>query len=307
MILIVSNKDDFTADFVIDKLNKQKVSYYRLNCEDLPNLPYTFNSTKKTEILIDNIGSVSSVWLRRTRLPLIQDEKLSSSEMLNITYEYEALFNNFIQTISTSRWLSHPNAIRIAENKILQIQRAIKLGFSVPETLVSSERSELLAFANSFKDIIIKPLKSGRIRDRDHDRLIYTNKLDPSHLENLSQFDLTPCIFQRQIEKEYEIRVTVVGDQVFAARVDSQLHPETKIDWRKKKLKFKEYILPSGIMSKCINLVNDLNLYFGAIDLIKSTDGQYYFLEINPNGQWAWIEMDTQQPIADCIINFLRS
>ena len=115
-----------------------------------------------------------------------------------------------------------------------------------------------------------------------------------------------PSIVQRNIKKEYEIRVTVVNEAVFAAKVDSQSNADTKYDWRRKKLKFECYDLPESISSKCISLVKRLNLKFGAIDLIKDKSGQYIFLEINPNGQWAWIEMDTGLLISDAIIKELE-
>jgi len=116
---------------------------------------------------------------------------------------------------------------------------------------------------------------------------------------------LTPSIFQEYIEKDYELRITVVGERVFSAKVESQHNEKTKIDWRKEKLKFTEYKLPDAISKKCVLLLKTLDLNFGAIDLIKTKSGEYIFLEINPNGQWAWIEFDTKLEISEAIISFL--
>ncbi|MNE53265.1 Ribosomal protein S6--L-glutamate ligase [compost metagenome] len=117
---------------------------------------------------------------------------------------------------------------------------------------------------------------------------------------------MTPCIYQELIEKEFEVRVTVVGEKVFSASIDSQSDNDTKIDWRKKKLVFTKVELPFEIEYLCIEIVKKLNLLFGAIDLIKDKNGNYIFLEINPNGQWAWIETQTGIEISDAIINELR-
>ncbi len=185
---------------------------------------------------------------------------------------------------------------------------ASEIGFSIPETLVTNDKDRLIAFSDCCgNDIIIKPLKSGRIKDETGHRLIYTNKLQAIHLADIAEYDLTPCIFQKRIEKEYELRITVVGDKVFAAKVDSQTDPETLTDWRKKKLKFSACEIPKELASQCRALVSKLNLSFGAIDMVKSVDGGYYFLEINPNGQWAWIEIDTDMDISGSIIKFLTN
>mgnify|MGYP005827328847 CR=1 FL=1 len=97
----------------------------------------------------------------------------------------------------------------------------------------------------------------------------------------------------------------VVGDKIFSAKVNSQKNKNTLIDWRKEKNPFVEYALPSEIEQKCIQLTRKLNISFGAIDLVRDKDGNYIFLEINPNGQWAWIEIETGLKISDEIIDFL--
>ncbi|WP_345005774.1 hypothetical protein [Snuella lapsa] len=113
-------------------------------------------------------------------------------------------------------------------------------------------------------------------------------------------------IFQNEISKEYELRVTVVNGKIFAAKIDSQSNDNTKLDWRKGRLKFSRYRLPQHIEEMCLRITSKLNLNFGAIDLIK-TKNNYVFLEINPNGQWVWIENDTGLNISDEIINFLTN
>ncbi|MFB0495015.1 glutathione synthase/RimK-type ligase-like ATP-grasp enzyme [Mucilaginibacter sp. OAE612] len=306
MILIVTHKEDFTADFLINKLNQQSIPYYRFNCEDISTIDYVFNTASDAHSAIAGITSFNAVWFRRTKLPELHADNLTEPELASLFADYDALLYNLLQNLPAKKWLSDPNAIHTAENKLYQLTLAREIGFMIPETLVTNSKDRLIEFSDSCEsDIIIKPLKSGRIKDETSHRLIYTNKLQAAHLANISEFELTPCIFQKRIEKEYELRITVVGDQVFAAKVYSQTDPETLTDWRKKKLKFLTCEIPKELASHCKLLVNKLNLSFGAIDMIKSTDGSYYFLEINPNGQWAWIEIDTGLDISGSIINFL--
>lgn len=304
MILIITHKEDFTVDFVIDKLNEKNINYYRLNCEDIEAKGYTIEFGKSTQWEINKKKSFTSVWFRRTKLPSLNT--LSKDKQLYLLADYDTLLSNLFHLIDAKKWMSHPKYVYEAENKLLQLKLATNLGFQIPDTLVTSNKSNLKDFAKKYlNDIIIKPINNGRILDSESFKNIFTNKLKKEHLENLNDFDLTPTIFQERIEKEYELRVTVVGTYVFSAKVNSQSNEETKIDWRKEKLKFTKYNLPSEVEKKCINLLSHLNLSFGAIDLIKSKNGEYIFLEINPNGQWAWIEFDTGLPISNAIINYL--
>jgi glutathione synthase/RimK-type ligase-like ATP-grasp enzyme len=304
MIFIITHKDDFTVDFVIEKLNKRNISYYRFNCEDIDEKGYTFKLGKTTKFSINNINNIDSVWFRRTKLPEINTS--SDSEKLFILNDYDTLLSNIYNLIESDKWMSKPKNVYNAENKLLQLRIAKEIDFITPETIVTSSKEDLNQFLKEHNNqVIIKPINQGRINETEGFKNIFTNILSLEHINNLDKYDLTPSIFQSYIEKEYEIRVTVVDGKVFSAKVESQQNEKTKIDWRKEKLKFTEYKLPDDISEKCLSLVKILDLNFGAIDLIKSKKGEYVFLEINPNGQWAWIEFDTNLKISEAIISFL--
>lgn len=308
MILIITHKQDYTADFVINKLNEAGTEYLRLNCEDLANLDYVFSVEKGFELGGHTYENIRSVWFRRTQLPDVSAVQVSDSDKVFLVGEYEALLNNIYQCLSRKIWLSHPNAVFTAENKLLQLQTAIAVGFTVPDTLVTNKHETLKEFATKHRSkIIAKPISQGRIHDLDGSgiRTIYTNLIPQHLLDSLDDFLLTPAIYQPYVEKSYELRVTVVGDCVFAAKVDSQSNENTSIDWRREKAAFAKYSLPQDIQTKCITITARLGLSFGAIDLVKTPQGEYIFLEINPNGQWAWLEAELGMPISDKIIEFL--
>lgn len=301
MILIITHKEDYTSDFLIDKLNNTGIRYKRLNCEDIDKTDYSIDNNLK--FTFDNEYSFKSVWFRRTKLPLIENVKFS--ERIYLQNEYETLLKNLFLVID-AKWLSEPYSIYRAENKLLQLKLAREIGFNIPKTLVTNSKIELKKFyEQNNQDIIIKPLGVSRIIQDDSMAFLFTNRLRKEHLDSIENFDLTPCLFQNRIEKEFELRITVVGENVFSAGVDSQSNIETELDWRKSQLQFFKYKIPNDIKNKCIEIVKRLNLRFGAIDIIKDVNGNYIFLEINPNGQWAWIETQTQLPISDAIINEL--
>ncbi|HYV90914.1 MAG TPA: hypothetical protein VE978_03990 [Chitinophagales bacterium] len=305
MILIITHKTDFTADFVINKLNQKGISYKRFNCEDLFLSSFTVKLNGSFQYSILGETKYKSVWFRRTKLPEIKN--LSNEERLYILNETDNFFKNLFSSLP-AKWLSQPNAVYCAENKFLQLKLAKQIGFVIPKTIITNSKTQLKVFyEENNKNIIIKPISQTRVQYKENSEFIFTSSVSQILIQEIEMYDLTPCIFQENIPKEYEIRVTIVGEEIFAAAVYSQKDIETKTDWRKKKLKFVEMKLPIEIEQLCLLLVKKLNLEFGAIDLIKTPDGTYVFLEINPNGQWVWIESQTGQKISEAIINFLSN
>lgn len=303
MILIITHKEDYTTDYVIDKLNKKAIPYFRFNCEDYLEYSIVWQYGANTLFSINGIKEFTSVWYRRTKLPVIVSD--NPSEKLYLLGEIDTFLQNLFQVIK-AKWLSAPQAVAIAENKLLQLQVAEQIGFQIPLTLVTTDRETLKTFAGNNKRTIIKPIARGRIDyANDTSKLIFTSLIPDQVITDLDSYIMTPAIYQEYIDKEYELRVTVVGNEVFAARVDSQQYQDAEVDWRRKKIKFEGYALPDKIVEQCRQMVKKLNLSFGAFDFIKKQNGDYYFLEVNPNGQWVWIEKDTAHPISNAIINFL--
>lgn len=301
MILIITHKEDYTSDFIVNKLNQRNIKYKRLNCEDI--IDDIFTVDKDLNFTFDGETNFSSVWFRRTKLPNIENQNIN--DKVYLLNEYEALLKNLFLTIN-AKWVSDPYSIYKAENKLYQLKIATDLGFNIPNTLVTNSKEKLKKFyIENSKNIIIKPLSQSKINNDNETEFIFTNVLKEEHINQIDKYDLTPCIYQERIEKLIELRVTVVGQNVFSAGVNSQTLETTKTDWRKEKLEFFIVDIPTDIKEKCILLVENLNLKFGAIDLIKDKNGNYIFLEINPNGQWAWIENETGLKISDSIINEL--
>ncbi len=303
MILIITHRTDYTTDFLINKLNQRNIPYQRLNCENLISQDYAFEINYTFNFHFKGIKTFTSGWFRRTKLPQIQG--VSEEERLYLLGEYDALVQNIVSSIDC-QWLSEPRHIYFAENKTVQLKKAKGLGFNIPPTLITNKRDLVKTFYDQHDgNIVIKPISKTRIDYQDQPGFIFTNVVGKDVIKDLDSFDMNPCILQKNIQKEYEIRVTVVKDKVFAAAVDSQEDEATKVDWRRKKLDFRETRLPKTIEKKCVQLVKECKLGFGAIDMIKTMENEYFFLELNPNGQWAWIELQTGQKISEAIINGL--
>lgn len=309
MILIVTYKKDYTADFVINKLNEKGIPYFRLNCDDILEEAVKISIDTKTVLTakINEIECFDAVWFRRVSLPDIEIENLDDAGY--IYSEIEFFYKNLWVSLNAKKWLSLPKNVYEAENKILQLKIAQSLGFIIPKTIITSDKESIKdLFQECNKKIIVKPIYSGEyVKTEALSGQIFTSLITENDLKSLDDSLPFPSIYQEYIDKNCEIRVTVVGNDVFAASVDSQSTEETKIDWRKEPLKFKRFKLPEEVSQKCINLVKQLGLNFGAIDLIYTPTKEYVFLEINPNGQWVWIETDTELPISDSIIDFFST
>jgi glutathione synthase/RimK-type ligase-like ATP-grasp enzyme len=137
-----------------------------------------------------------------------------------------------------------------------------------------------------------------------------TQKITQRDFDMLYPIGPAPMYFQKYIEKKYEYRVTIVGDQVFSCQIDSQKAKKaaTKIDWRAYDIENTPHYsveLPESLNGKLLHLARNNNLNYCAIDLIEDVNGQYWGLDINPMGQYLWIEDLTDAPISAAIAKWL--
>ena len=116
-----------------------------------------------------------------------------------------------------------------------------------------------------------------------------------------------PCIFQEYLDKDFELRITVVGDQVFPVKINSQKNSKTKFDWRKDQthVEYELFVLPEELKTKLLRLHREFKIVYGAYDFIVDPKGTYYFLEVNPAGQWLWMEEVLGINISETIANAL--
>jgi hypothetical protein len=316
MILIVTNRQDQTADFLILELRKRKTDYFRFNTEDYPRLVSAtwdfqdglFSGKLEFQKRIIPFNEISSIWYRRPVSPVI-NASISNCEEKIFAIEESKAFLEGIWRILDCFWVSNPDALSKAENKLYQLKIANNIGFEVWPTLVTNSPLSLSNFYTTQGDIIYKPLRGGRLHRANHTSLIFTNQILSEHKIFFDNIRLAPGLFQKYIPKLIELRVTVIGHIVFAVEIHSQANNETLVDWRRVNsdtLLHKYHNLPSKIEQLCKELIINLNLQFGAIDLILTPDGKYIFLEINPNGQWAWIQqMCPKIPLRETLADLL--
>lgn len=203
-------------------------------------------------------------------------------------------------------WLNHPHDIAHAEYKPVQLHVAGTVGLSVPATLVTNEPATARRFVREHGGAVVKPLGSGVLTEAGTAKLIYTNRVCVEDIDHTVAG--TAHLFQQQVDKAYEVRLTVVDDVCFAVRIDSGSNAAA-LDWRSDydNLSYSVVAVPDRIREAVRRLMARLRLRFGALDFIVTPHGEWVFLEINPNGQWAWLQDATGLPIAAAIADALTT
>ena len=306
IVLIVTTKTDITADLVILEFQKRGTRYIRFNTEDFPQkveLSWKLTSNGTEGFLrfpLNNLSlnNVTSVWYRRPAAPQIS-EVVQTEGVRSFAHRETAEALSGLWRTMECFWMSRPDAINYASYKPRQLKVAQDLGFTVPKTLVSNSPEAVERFQGECGILIAKPIFSGNIEVRGERNVVFATQVDELGLATRESIRLAPALFQEYIDKDIELRVTVIGNQVLAASINSQDIPEGAHDWRKAQsdaLSFRSCSLPVWLSRKCVQLVSGFGLTFGAIDLIRTPQGEYVFLELNPNGQWGWLEERTGDP-----------
>jgi len=315
MILILSNKWDLSIDFVVKELRKREYPFLRINTEDLPsgratvNLPDMHIFVSKQGNTYDLTKNVKVIWNRRPGKPYddtpLEDRPTPAIQRFVNDQWYSWL--EALQLLPDVTWINHPRANDVMESKIRQLWYASKIGFRIPKTVISNDpdriRTELETFDNK---MITKALFSPLIEEQEKDYFIFTNEINEIAKKDDDRIRLSPCIFQESITPKTDYRVTVIGDTVIPVKIETEVPSQAALDWRTQKdgLKFTPCNLADDIEKLCRAFVKDNGLLFGAIDLVEC-NGEFVFLEINPNGEWGWLQKPNGLPIAETLCDLM--
>jgi hypothetical protein len=303
-LLIITNRSDFTSDFLVLELERRGAAFVRFNTEDYPTRTrVSWTESTGTELTIADrrldLSRVPAVWYRRPVPPAVPADYDRGQAQWAAGQAREAL-DGVWRTLD-ARWVNHPDLNRLADNKPEQLRRACTFGLNVPASLVTNDADRARHFYDEHpRGVIVKPVLSGRLTIDGTEQIFFTSRLGHDERQRLDGLGPEPYLLQALVAKRYDVRVTVIDSEAFATRIDSQSDADALVDWRRghtPTLVHDVVKLPNEIAERCLRLVRSYGLLFAAVDFAVDQDGRYVFFEINPNGQWAWIEHRTGQPL----------
>jgi glutathione synthase/RimK-type ligase-like ATP-grasp enzyme len=346
-VLIVSHLYEPGVNRVIEILDRMNVPWRRFNCEDFPLLERASVFIDRTDesVRFGEDGQnpflpqdARSVWYRRLSLPALprswqsKDRQFAANEVASMLegslFDLHGIFS-----------VNQRQAERRATNKLRQLKAAREVGLAIPETLITNDTAAVRAFRERIgAPIIFKPVSGFAPHGNDFTRhsaerfrkwgevvttdnpaeddveIVFAQLLDDEKAAGLEAIALCPVMFQRFIPKSADIRVTMVGGSIYACRIHSQILAETRVDFRRmsllpntRDLLHEPCELPSETASRITRLMVRLGLVFGCIDLVEEADGTLTFLEVNPAGQWMWIENFTGISISERVAGLLAT
>lgn len=314
MIAIVAPQDDYHARAVRERLTYLGEKVVQLDAATLLSKPFSVRveTPRPRTVAIDTpagdlLADVRSIWYRRIGMPKI-DMTLEPDARWFAHTESVAALMSATQILDERSFAVNPfTAGLVTERgagKLHQLVVAQRRDFAVPRTLATNDPDEAREFIRSCEHgAVYKPFLAPVVKESGEKRrrqTLFTNRLDDAALAKLDGVRAAPCLFQEAIEKDYELRVTVIGRKVFATEIRSQETKKGTVDFRRAydELSYRAVpFLPISVCHALLEIMEDLGLVFGCVDMIVTPAGDYVFLEVNQQGQWLWLEEKTGQPL----------
>ena len=315
MLLVLTTADDATADYLCRRLHDERVQFVRLDTDHFADSGFVEYIDNEISLIFReerlNGRAIRNVWYRRPRGIVVRGRS-TDAQRLHTAREWATSLDGFLAEIPQMRWMNHPACNARANNKLFQLRLAPRFGLRVPETIVTRSLEEAQRFWRSHHGkIVTKPLSVGYVETLDGvmEAQILTSEVRAEHLRDPEILARCPTILQQRVQRGVDVRVTVVDRKVCALAVSSPGR-ETPVDIRQdgmSDLVYEPVSLPATVCANLLNLCHHLELRFAAVDFIRSCDDEWYFLEVNPNGQWAWLDLVGASDIARWLVDAFRS
>ncbi|WP_306316560.1 MULTISPECIES: ATP-grasp ribosomal peptide maturase [unclassified Streptomyces] len=309
-VLILTSEQDVTADMAVVELNANGIPVLRLDPAELPGgvgvsgefAHGTFHGHLSVGGRVVSMGGLRSIWVRRPGAAASRAHGTSSWLAEEASQSLYGMLR-----CTEARWMNHPDSARQARHKPWQLWLARACGLPVPATLITTFPRAAREFAERYPDLIVKPV-SGKHPD-DAGLAVPTTRVRPG--EDYRDVANGPTLLQRRVRRAADIRLTCVGDRLFAARAESS--PDARDDapgvddvrfdaaagpWRPAPV-------PRRVADAVRSYLTRAQLAYGAFDFAEDADGIWWFLECNQSGQFGFIEIETGQPIGRAVAQWL--
>lgn len=310
-ILIIGDEEDPHVASVCTFLKTNKVDFFILNPYkgSSNSITYTFNplqilgTSNGREV---NLSEITAVWWRlKPNLVSFPENKDDFERQKFLLREWQLTLEPLKHFLKDCFWINRREADSLVRNKPYQLEMAHQNGFNIPKGIISNNSPFVQETVAKFDQFIYKPLSYFIVPP---DQVLYSCIMTEEEVRKKSKnIEQAPCIFQEYLDKDFELRITVVGDQVFPVKINSQKNSKTKFDWRKDQthVEYELFVLPEELKTKLLRLHREFKIVYGAYDFIVDPKGTYHFLEVNPAGQWLWMEEILGLNISETIANAL--
>ncbi|NED11538.1 ATP-grasp ribosomal peptide maturase [Streptomyces sp. SID9124] len=308
-VLVLSNPHDVTADVVLRLLSERRVPVVRFDPgADLhagAALTAVYGGgrrgTLRTATREIDTERIRSVWVRR---PSPYEGPVGLSGQDRRFAAAQALWGagGILASLPSARYVNHPWRNRTAESKPAQLIAAERCGFLVPGTLITNDPDEARTFAaGQSGGVVYKPLWNTPYRVDGRPHSVWVRRVAADEITDA--VSVCPHMFQAEVAKAFDVRVTAVGHRLFGTRIDS---PD--VDWRRRQdlMTCTPVGVPASVARAIAAYLAKFGLVYGAFDFAVTSKGRWYFLECNPNGQWAWQPQETTAAIARAIAGVLE-
>lgn len=309
VVLVVTKVDDVTADLVIEELNRRGVCVVRLDPGDFPaDVAVTARlgggdldgrlctATRRAEL-----AWIRSVYWRRPS-PYAAPDGLSAQDAHWCVDQARYGLGGILGALPSARYVNHPWRNRDAEYKPAQLATAARCGLAVPPTLLTNDTEQARRFAQEYGPVVYKPLRNTDFHGEGSRALtVWVEEVEPSSIDaGVAQ---TVHLFQQRVNKVADVRLTAVGERLFAVRIDG-----AGLDWRRDydALSYTLIETPPDVAKGIRAYLEAFGLVFAAFDFGLDADGRYWFYEGNPNGQWAWFPGEITDQITAAIADQLQ-
>lgn len=309
-VLVIAQEEDAHTRAVLREIERLDGDVIVADLSDFPeraqlNVYYTCCGERQFELSIagrdHDLDTVGAAWWRRPQQPRVSSEIAHETHRLFALNEAAEALAGLWHALDVF-WVNDPALDHVAHRKIAQLRVAQRCGFRLPDTLISNDPDKVRRFVDGhgYRSIAYKAFSALEEEWRE------TRVLRTEEIALLDNVRYAPVIFQEYIEAVYDLRITLVGDDVFAAAIHSQ-ETSYPVDFRMDiaNAEIKPVELPCQIEDKLQSLRRALGLQYGAVDMRLRPDNEYVFLEINPAGQWLFVEEATGQPIAAALARLL--
>jgi ATP-grasp ribosomal peptide maturase len=308
-VLVLTHQDDMTADLVVKELHNRGTRVFRADTGDFPlslSVSAQFDSLWHGELRgVDGsveLADIRSIYVRRPtafRFP----PAMTDAERQFATREGRRGIVGLLMSLPCA-WVNHPARAADAEYKPFQLASAAACGMAVPRTVITNVPDDVEQHSTFLgSPAVYKTLASASVADGERVSIIYTTDVTRADMAD-SRVALTAHQFQARIPKVRDVRATVIGRQVFAVNIlVDEKTAGGLLDWRRDyaTLRYEPTSLPPEVEASLLTLMERLELSFAAADFVVTADNQHHFVDLNPSGQWGWIQDATGLPIAAAI------